>query len=200
MDSSINNHINIEKIDRKPKWMSRIKFSPPSLIVGCGTGTTMDLDKEIYGIDLFDETCLIANKKAPGMIIKADAHSMPFKSSYFNQIVLMHSLEHVFSPYHVLKECLRVLDKNGEISIEVPNSPNFVAERKSHIYGWNKETLANLLKIVGFKEIRVNYVDHLGITDCLGIKNQKIHKILDKISSLIFPNSFRSIQGSGRKL
>jgi ubiquinone/menaquinone biosynthesis C-methylase UbiE len=199
MHDEVSSHIDLSKIEKSPTWLKRVNFKPPSLIVGCGVGTGINFNDEIYGIDLFIETCLTAKIAGRGRIICADAHKMPIRGCSFQQVLLMHSLEHVICPFHVLSECYRVLKNGGDIHIEVPNSPNRISERTSHIYGWNAITLQNILKKIGFINVQATYVDHLGVTDIYKFKNKKVNKLLDKLSTLLFPNSFRAVAGHGQK-
>jgi len=60
-------------------------------------------------------------------LLKADIHldlekdRLPFKDSSVDFILIKHTLEHITNIVHLLNECHRILKKDGNIHIEVPN-------------------------------------------------------------------------------
>lgn len=186
--------------DREPLWAKEIKFEEPALIVGCGRGTLLDRGEKTVGIDPFNETVKVAKEK--GLVIRGDAHYLPFKRNVFATIILIHSLEHFLCPYKALKEVYKVLKRNGKVIIRVPNSPIHNRERKGHYYGWNKGTMENLLRIAGFTSIQVKYIDKMTILEKVfpNIKNSNLFiKIIDSFITFWLPTHFRQIHAEVKK-
>jgi len=195
--------IDIESDKETPSWRKRVEnhIREPCLIVGCGKGTFLDLSEDIYGVDFFKKATYNASKSGEGRVIQAEAGSLPFGEKTFECVLMIHSLEHFPSPLRAVKEAHRVLVENGELYIEVPNSSNYVSERRGHIYGWTKRTMSNLLHRAGFDEYSVEYLDLWGsvIPPHLIRNNTKIEHILDIIHNIIFPNNFRRLRAIAHK-
>ena len=65
-------------------------------------------------------------KKFPGFYndpalykIKVEAESMHFKDNTFDLIIMLNVLDHTENPKKVIKECYRVLEKEGVIVLSV---------------------------------------------------------------------------------
>ena len=58
------------------------------------------------------------------VVVKANAHDLPFKSNFFDLILCNSLLEHDFEFWLTIKEIKRVADKNALIVIGVPGFSN----------------------------------------------------------------------------
>jgi 2-polyprenyl-3-methyl-5-hydroxy-6-metoxy-1,4-benzoquinol methylase len=106
-------------------WLSRENISGAILDVGCA-----GLDLLIKAQRMFRERCgvdivpLPAWEKYPD--IKAstcnlDNGNLPFADETFNAVTCLMVLEHVFDPFHGVRELRRVCKPNGRVVIGVPN-------------------------------------------------------------------------------
>lgn len=85
------------------------------LNIGCGETDYSEVGFNFINIDKLDWT-----KKYPVKnFIQCDAVNMPFKEE-FDGVICCDILEHAEDPQAVLKECYRVLKKEGKILITVP--------------------------------------------------------------------------------
>jgi methionine biosynthesis protein MetW len=96
------------------------------LDIGSGEGSFImkvrDQFEEVYGIDI--------SEKAVELSLKQGIHAkqanlnnepFPFPDGYFNTVVALDVIEHIFDPILFLKEIHRVLAQNGYTIISTPN-------------------------------------------------------------------------------
>jgi hypothetical protein len=85
--------------------------------------------------------------------VQCDAHFLPFRDGCFEFAHLSHILEHVDSPFQVLREISRV---SRIAVIKVPNAGYYrlYSCSQEHIFGWTAFNLENLLKR-HFDDVRV---------------------------------------------
>jgi len=150
------------------KDMDQIKLN-----LGCGTRKR----KGWVNID-------ISEKIKPDIVADVKDLNM-FEDESVNEIECTHLFEHLVHPDAViaLKECYRILNKNGKLFLELPNFERcieiiykkegmeaeeiamigiygYIPDIKKdkinqlHKYGWTPETLTNELRKVGFREIK----------------------------------------------
>lgn len=106
------------------------------LDIGCGRGDLLikcfkeNKYKKYYGTDISVEVIKnaqnnvnknVANKNKFKLQVADVDGDLPFKKNYFDTVTFIATLEHIFDPYHVLKEINRVTKKGGVLVIEVPN-------------------------------------------------------------------------------
>lgn len=109
------------------------------LDIGCGNGHILqkvkDKFQELYGIDISPSRLQEAKKKIeehyPSDISKfkfieenADEH-LPFPNNYFDTIICVAVIEHVYDIFSLVKEMYRVLRPGGYVVAEVPNIAYF---------------------------------------------------------------------------
>ena len=142
------------------KWrrlLSDIEVTPApavsglTLDIGCGSHCRGD-----YGLDLTFETTatehldkLVGETRPDARLIKHDLNdgSLPFGDGMFDKVLAIHSLEHLRSPFNVLKEVKRVLKPDGRFICAVPNPRGNNADMidKTHLYSFTSDALSNLL-------------------------------------------------------
>lgn len=92
------------------------------LDAGCGYGFFTKLfcvnGNQVTGLDLQN---LVDGQKIPFKFVQGDALRMPFANSSFDVIVSFDVVEHVRDDHSFLKECHRVLRKDGYLIIGTPN-------------------------------------------------------------------------------
>lgn len=96
------------------------------LDVGCGQGILADLIKnkykEIYGIEISNEIAGIAVSKGINISnININSEPFPYEDNFFDTVVCLDIIEHVFEPIRLLKESIRVLKKDGCLILSTPN-------------------------------------------------------------------------------
>ena len=130
---------------------------------------------EIYGVDISAEQLKRAKKYLKvSKSVNLDNESLPFKSNFFDIVLLSEVLEHLFSPDKVLSEAERVLEKGGHLILTYPNSGalqlrlsllfkgsspllNF-SKNKEHIRFFNKNDIFSLLN----KNIKIIHYQGIG--------------------------------------
>ena len=159
----------LKKYLKEIGYYLKLNYSNIKLLdVGCGFGYFLKLCEKqtnwkLYGVDISEYAIQNAKKILKTAELKViDANKgFPFNDNYFDIITLFDVIEHVKSPFNVLKECYRVLKPNGLICITTPNL-NAVARLwkgddwygfsdPTHIYLFTPSSLKFLVEQVGFK-------------------------------------------------
>lgn len=133
------------------------------LDIGCATGSFMELAQndgwKAWGVDPSRWATSIAKKRHLNAK-EGTVKSAKFNKDYFDVIVCIDVIEHVLQPKKLLEETKRILKKGGTLCIVTPDSgsviPRLLKEkwwhiRPDHIFYFSKQTILNLLTIVGFK-------------------------------------------------
>lgn len=100
------------------------------LDMGCGDGELLlrlkDKYQEVWGVDIAKPRIGRIQKKIGSQshihVKVADTNQqLDFEDSSFDTITAISLLEHIFDPYHFIKECHRLLNKGGTLIVQVPN-------------------------------------------------------------------------------
>lgn len=97
------------------------------LDVSCGAGSLLAAARArnvaTVGIDLSDEAVRLARRVAPGAHLTVGAgESLPFRSSTFDHVICLGSLEHFLDMGRGLREMIRVAKPTARLCIMVPNA------------------------------------------------------------------------------
>jgi len=152
------------------------------LDVGCGAGNftrgikSARKDLQLYGIDVGREAIRIARKRSKNINYKAaSAYKLPFKSLFFEGVVMFDVLEHIDYPDRAVSEVRRVLKKGGKCFLAVPLEASLwtahgilfkifgikVKEKTyGHVQQFSQKDLVKLLKRHGFDVVSVSYGDY----------------------------------------
>jgi 2-polyprenyl-3-methyl-5-hydroxy-6-metoxy-1,4-benzoquinol methylase len=139
------------------------------LDVGCGDGTFLSLIKNskfVSGIEInkYLQKKIKKNKKKIEIF-----NNLSSVNKKFDVITIFHVLEHIEDPISFLTLIKSKMKKNSTLIIEVPScndllfSCNIDAIKKfvlwsEHLVLFNNDTLKKILKLVGFKKIKIeNY-------------------------------------------
>lgn len=102
------------------------------LDIGCGAGGKTIYYaskgvKEITGIEILEKyrneaenLAMNYNLQDKFKFVQGDASNMPFEDEIFDTIIMNDAMEHVDQPEMVLRECYRVLKKNGKLYLNFP--------------------------------------------------------------------------------
>lgn len=134
-------------------WLSVVEYKNKKILdIGCNTGILLIplLEKgyNVVGIDNSLEDIKIARKSLrkknlPESTVKvADAQKIPFKTNFFDVIILSDVLEHVIDVECSAKEALRVAKKGGIILASVPNECHPVVK-----YSWVRKMLTGRMDV-----------------------------------------------------
>lgn len=153
------------------------------LDIGCGDGELLLLLKgkyqRGYGIDIakprIDQVRKKYRNESNIHVILGDVNErLSFRNDPVDAITAIAVLEHVFDPYHLMKECYRLLRKRGTLIVHVPNIAWFpyrirllmgkvpeapYAEGSEwdfqHLHSFTRASLKHLFQKEGFKVIRI---------------------------------------------
>ena len=149
-------------------FQRKIKTKKLHLDVGCGPGTFVNiLNKKSIGIDISKDQINYAKKrfKNKKFQFKAFKKKIPLKSNTVETISLIELIEHLNNRDLIIliKECKRVLKKDGTIFLSTPNYYSFwpileilinffssLSYKHQHINKFNKKKLLKFFKMNGF--------------------------------------------------
>jgi len=140
-----------------------------SLDIGSSSYTrgTVNLDRNFDWSSPFMQSWkydeLIAPKNDDGDKVVADAnYPLPFRDNVFDEVYLVHVIEHLVRPFELLCEVKRVLKKNGIVKVVVPNARVNLADWRDneHVFSFTKPTITRLVKkVFKVKEVRLLFND-----------------------------------------
>lgn len=137
---------------------------------GCGSGWSLDLYKgkgySTYGLDM-DEAAIAIALKNGHIMSGVDLLSTNYESDFFDFIRSNHSMEHVSNPKEIINEFHRIMKKNGQLFISLPNADSltrnifkkywYYTGVPYHTFNYNRNNLCMLLENNGFSVDKVGY-------------------------------------------
>jgi SAM-dependent methyltransferase len=146
------------------------------LDVGCGPATVLSLLKsrgfEVCGLDASSEAAGIARRDHKIDVEVGTLDGSIFRDGEFDTVILLHTLEHVPDPHHVLAEACRVLAPGGRLVLQVPNVDSiqcrlfgvrwYGLDVPRHLIDYSARSLRGLLDRSGF---RVERIRHFNLRD-----------------------------------
>ena len=136
------------------------------LDIGCGNGERFcwmqEFGWDIYGVEPDKNACLWAAKRGI-KVSNTDLVGAAHPEGFFDVIILNHVLEHLHHPQRTLRECNRILKRDGLLIVDVPNFGGYDSRffweawnalmLPQHLYHFTEETLTNILNKSGFSVI-----------------------------------------------
>lgn len=160
------------------------------LDAGCGAGPALRLLKTLgfipFGSDLVEYPLLQARHLIPdARLVRCNSDQpLPYRAESFDAILMSEVIEHVTSPDFTLRECWRVLRRNGAVALTTPNLWDvrrfyFPVLGKvwsgdadaTHQTLFNPRTLDEVLRASGFQNTRVR----AGFKPLRWISSRKLH-------------------------
>jgi len=169
-----------ENDQRRYLQFKRHLFKKEVLDYGCNWGSFLNLIKNhcksCSGVELRKACINFINKNYKSIDIKNNLNKF---NKNFDVITLFHVLEHMPKQVETLKKMRKKIKKNGKIIIEVPSALDFLIfidlpEFKKftfwseHLLLHTEKSLKKVLKVSGFKNIRVHYFQTYGYANHLG--------------------------------
>lgn len=90
-------------------------------------------------------------------ILKYDGKNIPFDNETFDRVIISHCLEHILSPEKFIFEMMRVLKKEGVLSISLPTDPG-LAWRIGRLY-------VGLFKVNKTYKLKFDEFEYLNATE-----------------------------------
>ena len=134
--------------------------APRVLDVGCGQGCfgrlKPDAAAEVFGVDFDPIAVETAGRYETASRVDLDAGVLPFPDAMFDAAFAKDVLEHLAKPWMMLAEIRRVLKPAGLVIVSVPMEyPARVWSDYTHVRGFTREAVANLLADGGFRVLHV---------------------------------------------
>ena len=142
VEKGLENLREIEEVSKK-RYRNRT-VSNAVLEIGCGTGgflvAAKDKFKYVVGIDIALRWLVITSKRLNEFglevpLICGCAEYLPFEDGSFDLIVAEDVLEHVRDQEATLRECHRVINKEGILFLATPNRFSITPEPHAHVWG-----------------------------------------------------------------
>ncbi len=151
--------------------MDRLSISGSRILdVGCGTGANLSVLKEkfptfvFHGVDFELEPLRFCRAEHSDALSQADVTDLPFKSSTFDLIVGLDTLEHVRDDARALKELLRISRPGGSILLTVPAFPFLwgnIDDIGHHFRRYRRRELVQKIESTGFRITEVRYFNFI---------------------------------------
>lgn len=135
---------------------------------GCASGTFLDVMKQCgfdcYGVETSKPPFLIANKKHPKKIFKANIEDLEIQKGFFDIITMFDFIEHVKDPGKVLKKAKDLLAPGGYLIIVTPDTNSLSASIlgkhhndyiMEHLNLFNRKNVRYFLKKNGFSTLKI---------------------------------------------
>jgi 2-polyprenyl-3-methyl-5-hydroxy-6-metoxy-1,4-benzoquinol methylase len=151
---------------KKIRSLERFKKTGRLLDVGCAEGSFLSAcvshNFELYGVEpskfIYPElkAALPDCKLYNTTLLEAQ-----FPSNYFDLIVLINTIEHLWNPREIITEAHRILKEDGLLMIETPDTGHWIARLmgkkwfpmliRDHVVFFSRKTMTELLQETGFE-------------------------------------------------
>ncbi len=153
----------------------RKRFPRPGRVLdlGCSRGWFLDVMRgwECHGNEIAPSDAAAARERYGDRIVAGSFEDYPLREEFFDVITLQDVFDHFREPLPALEKCRRMLKPGGMIVIKVHNisclyakitGQNFYAViPPSHLFYYDRQTLARTLSIAGFQVVDSRFIGHL---------------------------------------
>ncbi len=114
------------RLGKRPLRMQALRVLPRSpgriLDIGCGNGLALAAlrQRSIQAIGCDISTRALHDARAQGVVVRADASLLPFRSATLDTLLVLDALEHVIEKAALVRECHRVLTPRGQMLVTTP--------------------------------------------------------------------------------
>jgi len=113
---------------------------------------------ETWALDFSPLIVEIHAQKHPDVnYVVGDVYNLPFKTKYFDYIVMGELIEHLEWPERAIAQAMNVLKPGGVLALSVPLEETKAGEvdNNRHLWSFNKQDLQNLLSPYGRVKIKI---------------------------------------------
>ena len=137
------------------------------LDLGCGSYCRGDVGIDIdfswsnpYHRPHFYDKVAGSKNPYPDLVLADANYPLPFRSNAFDEVVMIHVIEHLVRPYDCLREIYRVLKPGGKLILVTPNAQKSPADWRDegHIISFTEPALKRLLSLV-FDSVNVRVAE-----------------------------------------
>ncbi len=128
---------------------------------GCGLGQNIYSFEDRVGFDPGGFARDFCKKKGIPVIASIE----DVEPASFDYVILSHVLEHLTTPFEVLRAIRPLLTRGGKLIIFLPKERHARPSRRPdadfwdhHLFAWNFQTMNNLLSEAGFKSLENKYI------------------------------------------
>lgn len=154
---------------RRYKCIYLDKTLPGRLLeVGCGNGKRLARMKalgwDVMGQEI-DPVAAVYARTRKGIPVHLGSLEAIDQPGEYDAVIVSHVIEHVHDPIDLLRNCSRLLRKNGMLIILTPNAASYGhrkfgshwrgLEPPRHLHLFSTKTLARLTQKAGFNDLRV---------------------------------------------
>ncbi|MBF0559337.1 MAG: class I SAM-dependent methyltransferase, partial [Nitrospirae bacterium] len=162
--------IKAEHFRNKIRKIEQYKKTGRLLDVGCAEGAFLSACSsgsfELYGVEPSEYIFPELKKAVPGAnLYNTTLLETKFPSNYFDVIVLINTIEHLWNPAEIIDEAHRILKEDGLLMIEIPDAGHWIARLMGkkwfpvlipdHLVFFSKATMNSLLKKTGFEVLDI---------------------------------------------
>ena len=144
-------------------YFADLKPGQRVLEIGAGLGTNLLGIKDIAKVTAVEPSKLAREHcQSLGIEALASLDELP-KDTTFDYVLLRHVIEHVQDPRKMLLDAKPLLAPGGKLIVALPiepiEAPPVPNDLDHHLYSWTRQTIHNLLRECGYREIetRLNY-------------------------------------------
>jgi len=129
--------------------------------------------KNVLGLEISEERRMLSSEQGSVQVINFDINNADRDIGRFDVITLFHVLEHMADPVLFLKNIKKLMNPNGILVCEVPNSNEMLLKEcrayfdfywiRAHLNYFHYETLMLCLKKAGFEKIEIDFEQRYGL-------------------------------------
>lgn len=151
------------------------------LEMGCGGVKTVERAIGVDWVEPGETVPHLHGEKSVADIV-ASVDDLPIENAHVDCIIARHILEHLPNSVKTLKEWNRVLKMDGQLVIAVPDQEqcNSIPMNPEHVHGFTKESLKDLLELVGFRVVESQSTGNNISFVCVSKKVREVSEILQE--------------------